>query len=59
MIPRTSDMKNIFLALGISDIPFPEDMTVLDIHTMQNDKLIALFKGDEFPVLVANTFSQE
>lgn len=53
MMPDTNNIKDIILSFGISDIPFPKDMDSTSLYTMQNDKMVTLFKGRDATLQVA------
>ncbi|MEK6529062.1 MAG: hypothetical protein AABZ36_09315 [Nitrospirota bacterium] len=53
MIPDTNNINHILFSFGISDMPFPKDMENASIYTMQNDKIVTLFKGSGAALRIA------
>jgi len=53
VIPNDGDVQQMLLSLGISEIPLPEDMASVSIYTMQDDRMVTLFKGNKADLNIA------
>lgn len=53
LTPDADQIQHILFALGISEIPFPEDMGSVSIYTMQDDRMVTLFKGNKADLNIA------
>jgi hypothetical protein len=39
--------RDIFLSFGITDVTFPKNLNAVNMCTMRDDKLVALFQGNK------------
>lgn len=53
IVPDADNVKNVLLSLGIPEIDFPKGMEGVSIYTMQGEKMLALFKGNDTDFQVA------
>lgn len=51
--PNAEDINSILISFGISDIQLPKDMSLISMHTVQNNEIVKLFNGKDFDARMA------
>jgi hypothetical protein len=52
-IVDSDNVRDVLLSFGINDVSFPNNLNAVNIYTMQDDKLVALFQGRKSNVKLA------